>query len=66
MEKQAELIPSVLAGLEGKPTSHQDSLLLMIMPVLGELAKHPPTGDPDKKKSFLGLCEKPAVSKAGL
>jgi len=63
LEKQAELIPSVLAGLEGKPTSHQDSLLLMIMPVLGELAKHPPTGDPDKKKSYLGLCEKPAVSK---
>ena len=34
----------------------------MIMPVLGELAKNPP-GDPQKKKSMLGLCEKPSVSK---
>ena len=32
------------------------------MPVLGELAKNPP-GDPQKKKSLLGLCEKPSVSK---
>ena len=34
----------------------------MLMPVLGEVAKHPP-GDPERKKSLLGLCEKPAVSK---
>ena len=39
IEKQAELVPSVLASIEAKPTSHQDSLLLMIMPVLGEVAK---------------------------
>ena len=25
IEKQAELVPSVLAGIESKPTSHQDS-----------------------------------------
>ena len=48
LEKQAELVPSVLAGLENKPTSHQDSLLLMIMPVLGEVVKHAPT-EPEKK-----------------
>ena len=34
----------------------------MLMPVLGEVAKHPP-GDPERKKSLLGLGEKPAVSK---
>jgi len=62
IEKQAELVPSVLAGIESKPTSHQDSLLLMIMPVLGEVAKIAPT-DPEKKRSVLGLCEKPTVSK---
>jgi len=62
VEKQVELIPSVLSSIEAKPTMHQDSLLLMIMPVLGELAKNPP-GDADKRKSLLGLCEKPAVAK---
>lgn len=62
IEKQAELVPSVLAGIESKPTSHQDSLLLMIMPVLGEVAKIAPT-EPEKKRSVLGLCEKPSVSK---
>ena len=44
------------------PACVQDSLLLMLMPVLGELAKNPPA-DPDKKRSLLGLCEKPSVSK---
>ena len=62
MEKQAELVPSVLAGIEAKPSMHQDSLLLMIMPVLGEVAKTAPT-DPEKKRALLGLCEKPSVSK---
>ena len=62
LEKQAELVPTVLASIEAKPTSHQDSLLLMIMPVLGEVAKLAPT-EPEKKKSALGLCEKPGVSK---
>jgi len=60
--KQVELIPSVLASIESKPTSHQDSLLLMIMPVLGEVAKLS-LADPEKKRSYLGLCEKPTVSK---
>ena len=55
-------MPSVLAGIESKPTSHQDSLPLMIMPVLGEVVKIAPT-DPEKKRSVLGLCEKPTVSK---
>ena len=34
----------------------------MIMPVLGEVAKQAPT-EPERKKSALGLCEKPSVSK---
>jgi proteasome component ECM29 len=62
LERQAELVPSVLAGMEAKPTQHQDSLLLLIMPVLGEVARAAPT-DPEKKRSLLGLCEKPSVSK---
>ena len=62
IEKQAELVPSVLAGIEAKPSMHQDSLLLMIMPVLGEVAKTAPT-DPEKKRALLGLCEKPSVSR---
>ena len=60
--KQVELIPSVLASIESKPTSHQDSLLLMIMPVLGEVAKHCPA-DGEKRRASLGRCEKPSVSK---
>ena len=62
LERQAELVPSVLAGLESKPSSHQDSLLLMLMPVLGEVARLAPT-QPEKKKGVLGLCEKPAVAR---
>ena len=62
LERQAELVPSVLAGLESKPSSHQDSLLLMLMPVLGEVARQAPT-QPEKKKGVLGLCEKPAVAR---
>ena len=54
IEKQAELVTSVLAGIDSKPTSHQDSLLLMIMPVLGEVAKLAPT-ELEKKRSVLGL-----------
>ena len=36
--------------------------MLMIMPVMGEVARLAPT-DPEKKKSLLGLCEKPSVAK---
>ncbi|KAG7212048.1 hypothetical protein KM043_012404 [Ampulex compressa] len=60
IEKQAELVPSVLNAIEGKPLSHQDSLLLIIMPVLGHI--NIPT-DPEKRASFLGLQDKPYVTK---
>ncbi|CAK9831680.1 Proteasome adapter and scaffold protein ECM29 [Anthophora retusa] len=60
MQKQAELIPSVLNAIEGKPLSHQDSLLLIIMPALGHI--NVPM-DPDKRASLLGLQDKLYVSK---
>ena len=59
--KQALLVPAVLSSLEGKPESHQDSLLLMIMPIIGEVVA--PTEDPLKKLNYLGLSEKPSVAK---
>ncbi|KAL0121628.1 hypothetical protein PUN28_006856 [Cardiocondyla obscurior] len=60
MNKQAELVPSVLNAIEGKPLSHQDSLMLIIMPALGHI--NIPT-DPDKRASLLGLQDKPYVAK---
>ncbi|XP_029040341.2 proteasome adapter and scaffold protein ECM29 isoform X1 [Osmia bicornis bicornis] len=60
IQKQAELIPSVLNAIEGKPLSHQDSLMLIIMPALGHI--NVPM-DPDKRASLLGLQDKPYVSK---
>lgn len=60
MQKQAELIPSILNAIEGKPLSHQDSLLFIIMPALGHV--NIPV-DSDKRAFFLGLHDKPYVSK---
>ncbi|KAI4501123.1 hypothetical protein M0802_003926 [Mischocyttarus mexicanus] len=60
MKKQAELIPSVLNAIDGKPLSHQDSLMLIIMPALGHISI---PADPDKRVSLLGLQDKPYVSK---
>ncbi|XP_076278491.1 proteasome adapter and scaffold protein ECM29 [Lasioglossum baleicum] len=60
MERQANLVPSVLNAIEGKPLSHQDSLLLIIMPVLGHIDI---PMDPDKRASLLGLQDKPYVAK---
>lgn len=60
MKKQAELVPSVLNAIDGKPLSHQDSLMLIIMPALGHINI---PADPDKRASLLGLQDKPYVSK---
>ncbi|XP_012280899.1 proteasome-associated protein ECM29 homolog isoform X2 [Orussus abietinus] len=60
ISKQAELVPSVLNAIEGKPLSHQDSLLLIIMPALGHIRI--PT-DPEKRAPLLGLQDKPYVAK---
>lgn len=60
MNKQAELVPSVLNAIEGKPLSHQDSLMLIIMPALGHINI---PADPDKRASLLGLQDKSYVAK---
>ena len=61
LNKQALLVPAVLSSLQGKPESHQDSLLLMIMPIMAEVMA--PTDDPAKKLNYLGLSERPGVAK---
>ncbi|XP_069674508.1 proteasome adapter and scaffold protein ECM29 isoform X2 [Periplaneta americana] len=58
--KQAELVPCVLNALEGKPQSHQDSLLLILMPVLGHVNV---PADPEKRSVLFGLNERPHVCK---
>ncbi|XP_038067101.1 proteasome adapter and scaffold protein ECM29-like [Patiria miniata] len=58
MEKQAELAPSLMQCLEGKPVLQQDSLLQMLIPTLPHL-KLPK--DPIKRKVVFGLSEKPAT-----
>ncbi|XP_066591555.1 proteasome adapter and scaffold protein ECM29 [Prorops nasuta] len=60
IEKQIELIPGILNAIEGKPVSHQDSLFLMIMPIMGQINI---PKDPEKCKSFLGLQDKPQIAK---
>ncbi|KAJ8977536.1 hypothetical protein NQ317_010056 [Molorchus minor] len=60
IEKQAELVPTVLNSLENKPVSHQDSLLLLIIPLLGKVKV--PT-EPEKAANLFGLNEKPHISK---
>ena len=35
--KQAELLPQLLKGLEGKPVQHQDSLLYIALPSLAHV-----------------------------
>ena len=60
LERQAQLVPSVLACLEGKPSSQQESLLLMVMPVLGEVVS--PSDEPEAKLAYLGLAERPAAA----
>ncbi|KAK7866865.1 hypothetical protein R5R35_006031 [Gryllus longicercus] len=58
--KQAELVPCILNALEGKPQSHQDSLLLILMPVLGHVSV---PSDPKKRSALFGLNDRPHISK---
>ncbi|XP_066994237.2 proteasome adapter and scaffold protein ECM29 isoform X2 [Anabrus simplex] len=60
LAKQAELVPCVLNALEGKPQSHQDSLLLLLMPVLGSVTV---PADAQKRAALFGLNERPQVAK---
>ncbi|XP_076034919.1 proteasome adapter and scaffold protein ECM29-like isoform X2 [Oratosquilla oratoria] len=60
INKQVELLTSMLQCLSGKPAQHQDSLLLLIIPVLGHV-KQPES--PEKAASLLGLRDNPQISK---
>lgn len=60
VEKQVELVPSLLNSLNSKPQSHQDSLLLLIIPLLGNV-KVP--ADPEQRSTLFGLHEKPQVAR---
>lgn len=60
INEQVDLIPVILNSLEGKPLTQQQSLLLLIIPLLGDV-KFPM--DPQKRSSMFGLNEKPQISK---
>uniref|UniRef100_A0ABD2WFD9 TOG domain-containing protein n=1 Tax=Trichogramma kaykai TaxID=54128 RepID=A0ABD2WFD9_9HYME len=60
VSKQAELIPSVLNAIQGKPLSHQDSLLLIVMPALAHVII---PLDPEKRAALFGLQDEPQVAK---
>lgn len=60
VDEQVALVPLLLNSLEGKPQTHQDSLLLLIIPLLGKVTV--PT-DPAKRSLLFGLNEKPQISK---
>lgn len=60
LEEQVELVPMVLNALDNKPQSHQDSLLLLIVPLLGQIKV---SADPAKAVLLFGLNEKPQISK---
>ncbi|XP_019632493.1 PREDICTED: proteasome-associated protein ECM29 homolog [Branchiostoma belcheri] len=59
MDKQVDLLPSLLQCLEDKPQPHQDSLLQLMMPVLNHL-KMPE--DPERRKAMFRLSEKPKTA----
>lgn len=60
IEQQAELVPMILNALQNKPVTHLDSMLLLIIPVLGKVKL--PT-EPEKIAVFFGLNEKPQIAK---
>ncbi|CAG5035645.1 unnamed protein product [Parnassius apollo] len=50
-DKQIALAPSLLEAIENKPQGHQDGILMLVMPLLGDI-----------KESDLNLKEKPKAS----
>ncbi|XP_014680930.1 PREDICTED: proteasome-associated protein ECM29 homolog [Priapulus caudatus] len=60
IEKQAELASSLINCLDGKPQLHQDSLMFMLMPVLGSINV---PADPSRRKSAFCFAEKPQTAK---
>lgn len=59
-EKQVELTPLLLNCLESKPEPHQDKLLHLILPLLGELKLKIPA---ERVQETLGLVDKPNTKK---
>uniref|UniRef100_A0A1S4H7M0 Uncharacterized protein n=1 Tax=Anopheles gambiae TaxID=7165 RepID=A0A1S4H7M0_ANOGA len=58
VEEQTEFAPALLNCLEGKPETHQDKILMLVLPLLGEI-KIPE--NPEKRSELLGLSNKPAT-----
>ena len=57
LQAQTVLVPVILNCLEGKPEIHQNKLLMLILPLLGEI-KFPE--DPKERETFLfGLSDRP-------
>ncbi|XP_076347189.1 proteasome adapter and scaffold protein ECM29 [Tachypleus tridentatus] len=60
INKQIEMLSGLLSSLENKPEMHQDSILLMLMPVLPHVTI---PSDAEKCKVLFGLRDKPKVAK---
>ncbi|XP_038108762.1 proteasome-associated protein ECM29 homolog [Culex quinquefasciatus] len=56
VEEQTELVPALMNCVEGKPEPHQDKILMLVLPLLGEI-KIPE--NPDSRSELLGLSGKP-------
>ncbi|XP_050090264.1 proteasome-associated protein ECM29 homolog [Anopheles aquasalis] len=56
VEEQTEMAPVLLNCLEGKPETHQDKILMLVLPLLGEI-KIP--DNPENRSELLGLSNKP-------
>ena len=60
LDRKIALIPKILIALEGKPASHQDPLLHMMLPWLEHVKA--PKEHPEFKAKYLKLEENPRVS----
>ena len=57
MERQAELLSLMLGCLDGKPANQQDSVLQLLIPVLGHVTM--PSSVAEQKRLY-GMADKPA------
>lgn len=53
--KQLELVPAILKCIESKPEPHQNKLLMLILPLLGEIKV---SESPEDRKKTFGLAER--------
>lgn len=56
VQEQTEMVPSLMNCLEGKPEPHQDKILMLVLPLLGEI-KIPENSE--NRSELLGLSGKP-------